>query len=214
MSTLQPSQSLARIRGCTACRGANVRAARTGMTLLELMLVVTIMVVLATLAVPSIQRTFAQQSLRKGADRVRVAMGQARVKAIRSGQEYAVFISPGGAFFSVAPFSQYQQQVSQAARRDEIAKARRQSDIEEDLLPRGVMFVGSEVATDSRSASVLNSGNAGSSSIRPILFYPDGTSQDAKVILRNEKQGMLAVELRGLSGIAQTVRYQDNGARQ
>ena len=47
------------------------------MTLLELLLVVAIIVVVAAVSVPIVQRTFARQALQKGADRLRVAMGQA-----------------------------------------------------------------------------------------------------------------------------------------
>jgi prepilin-type N-terminal cleavage/methylation domain-containing protein len=182
---------------------------RSGMTLLELMLVVAIMVVLAALAVPSIQRTFARQALKKGADRVRVAMGQARVRSIRTGVEHAVFISPGGAFFKVAPFSQMQQVNTSASQRQQISDQRRQNNFEEDLLPQGVEFIGTQVGSDGRSAGVMQASEGGSSSaMRPILFYPDGTSQDATVILRNEKQFTMEVHLRGLTGIARTVRPQ------
>ncbi|MDB4368310.1 prepilin-type N-terminal cleavage/methylation domain-containing protein [Mariniblastus sp.] len=74
-----------------------------GMTLMELLLVVAIMVVVTAVAAPTVQQTLANQSLKKSADRVRVAMGQARVKAIKNGEEYAVFFSPGGSYFNVAP---------------------------------------------------------------------------------------------------------------
>ena len=54
-----------------------LRRSRAAFTLMELVLVVAIVIVVAALATPSIQRTFSRQALQKGADRVRVAMGQA-----------------------------------------------------------------------------------------------------------------------------------------
>jgi Tfp pilus assembly protein FimT len=176
-----------------------------GMTLIELLLVVAIMVVVAALAIPSVQRTFSQQALIKGADRLRVAMGQARVKAIRNGEEYAVFIAPGGSYFDVAPLRQFQEQNSIAGQRSQLADRNLQSNYEDDLLPKGVVFVGSEVGTDARAAEVMSSLESGGA-LRTILFYPDGTSQDAIVVLENEKQATIEVQLRGLTGLARTVR--------
>lgn len=176
------------------------------MTLIELLLVVGIMVVVAALVVPNIQRTFSRQALQKGADRVRVAMGQARVRAIRNGEEYAVFYAPGGAWFNVAPFTSFKEQATLAGRRKDLAEARQQSDFEDDLLPKGISFAAGEVSSDARSAEVLSSAQSGE--LRTVLFYPDGTSQDAKIILQNDKENFVEIQLRGLTGIAKTVRVE------
>ena len=176
-----------------------------GMTLMELLLVVAIMVVVTAVAAPTVQQTLANQSLKKSADRVRVAMGQARVKAIKNGEEYAVFFSPGGSFFNVAPFRTFEQQGALADQRERELSEGRATSYEDDLLPRGVVFVAAESAMDARGADVLaTSGSKGS--LEPIFFYPDGTSQDAIITLQNQKQATIEVHLRGLTGIAKTVR--------
>jgi len=189
-----------------ADRSTRTSPVRQGMTLLELMLVVAIMVVVASLVVPNIQRTFSRQALQKGADRVRVAMGQARIKAIKNGEVFAVFYVPGGAWFNVAPFAQFKDQSSLASRRKKLAEANQQSDFEDDLLPKGIRFAAGEVSMDARSAEVLSAGEA--SDLRSILFYPDGTSQDAKIIMQNDKENFVEIQLRGLTGIAKTVRVE------
>ena len=176
-----------------------------GMTLMELLLVIAIMVVVTAVAAPAVQQTLANQSLKKSADRVRVAMGQARVKAIKNGEEYAVFISPGGSFFNVAPFRTFEQQGALAGQRELDLVEGRATSFEDDLLPRGVVFVAAEAAVDSRGADILaTTGSKGA--LEPIFFYPDGTSQDAIITLQNQKQATIEVHLRGLTGIAKTVR--------
>ncbi len=176
-----------------------------GMTLMELLLVVAIMVVVTAVAAPTVQQTLANQSLKKSADRVRVAMGQARVRAIKNGEEYAVFISPGGSYFSVAPFRTFEQQGALAGQRERDLAEGRASSFEDDLLPVGILFVAAESAMDARGADILStSGSKGA--LEPIFFYPDGTSQDAIITLQNQKQATVEVHLRGLTGIAKTVR--------
>ena len=180
---------------------------RNGMTLLELLLVLAIMVVVASLVVPSVQRTFSRQALQKGADRIRVAMGQARIRAIKNGEEYAVFYVPGGSWFNVAPFVKFKEQSSLAAKREKLAEAKQQSNFEDDLLPKGIKFAAGEVSMDARAIEILASGQSGDT-LRSILFYPDGTAQDAKIILQNEKENLVEIQLRGLTGLARTVRVE------
>ena len=38
----------------------------------------------------------------------------------------------------------------------------------------------------------------------PILFYPDGTSATARIVLGNSRNHFVVVELRGLTGIARS----------
>lgn len=186
-------------------RRLNRRALKQGMTLMELLLVVAIMVVIAALAAPSVQRTIARQTLRSGADRVRVAMGQARVRAIREGEEFAVFYMPDGGWFNVAPYAQYQEQSNLAARQQQNVENGVQTDFEDDMLPRGVKFAATESIVDARAAETMEATGA-SGTVKMILFYPDGTSQDARITLQNQVNSVIDIELRGLTGIAKTVR--------
>lgn len=172
---------------------------------MELLLVVAIMVVVTAVAAPTVQQTLANQSLKKSAGRVRVAMGQARVKAIKNGEEYAVFFSPGGSYFNVAPFRTFEQQGALAGQREQEMVEGRTSNFEDDLLPKGIVFVVGEVGADSRGAEIMSEAGSGGA-LKPIFFYPDGTSQDAIITLQNQKQATIEVHLRGLTGIAKTVR--------
>lgn len=175
---------------------------------MELLLVVSIIVMVGALATPAVLQTFARQTLDKGADRVRVAMGQARVRAIRDGDIYAVFFMEGGSWYNVAPFSQAQAQAAVAGQRQEVAARRQQGELETDLLPRGITFASNAVAVDDRAAEVLKA-EGSDSALRPILFYPDGTSQDAKVVIQNEKGQFVEIQLRGMTGLSSVVRLRE-----
>jgi len=152
--------------------------------------------------------------LQKGADRVRIAMGQARVRAIRTGEEHAVYYTPRGSWFNVAPYSQFAQQAGLASQAQRKVDNGTYTNFERDLLPIGVRFTSTETQQNSRSAAVLSDGGGGggdNNQISMILFYPDGTSQDAVMLMQNERNLFIKLQLRGLTGLARTVRTEGNG---
>lgn len=178
---------------------------------MELILVMVILVFVASLAVPSVVRSFSGHALEKGAGLVKTSMGRARVKAIKSGEIYAVYYVPGFGWHGIAPFKNANEQMSIALRSAKESEDR--SNVEQfadDLLPRGVVFGDSEAAEDARAAQAVVDENAASSQVKAILFYPDGTSQDAVIYLRNQQDVMRAIELRGLTGTATTARVTGN----
>ena len=176
-------------------------------TLIELILVLGVMVMIFSLAIPLAARAMGTHALRQSADLVRVAMGQARVKAIKSGQVQALFFEIESSWFNVAPFVQFTAQQSLASRQAQLAGTAPRRDFDDNQLPAGIVFASGVTSTDGRAADVFNSigGSGSSSNIQPILFYPDGTSQDAQVYLKDDKANFTSVQLRGLTGIAKTV---------
>ncbi len=181
---------------------------RSAFTLLELILVMGILGVLAALSVMSINRIFQQQALDRGADSVRAAMGQARVSAVKEGDVFAVFIARGGNWFDVAPFAQAPQQIARVQQSLNESRQQAKGSFIQGLLPEGVNFVVDQVAEDARGAQLISeSGNAGAG-LQQVLFYPDGTSQDARIVLQNKIGGLVEVQLRGLTGLTKSVRLQ------
>ena len=181
--------------------------ARSAFTLIELLLVVAILVAVLSLAAPSVNRMFQRNALDRGADRLRAAMGEARVNALKEGDVYAVFVARGDNWFDVGPFANSREQIAKANRDQDHVAARGNSGFEENLLPNGIRFAASEVLEDSRAAELLEGtdGEAGKG-LQQILFYPDGTSQDASVVLQSESGGIVEVQLRGLTGLPKVVR--------
>ena len=162
---------------------------------------------IASLAIPLATRAIGAHALRQSADLVRVAMGKARVRAIKSGQVQALFFEIESSWFNVAPFVQFAAQQSLASRQAQLANSTVRRDFDENQLPNGIVFASGLTSDDGRSADVFDSsgGSGRGSNIQPILFYPDGTSQDARVYLKDGKANYTSVKLRGLTGISKTV---------
>jgi Tfp pilus assembly protein FimT len=179
---------------------------RNAFSLIELILVMGVIVMIFSLAIPLATRALGTHALRQSADRVRVAMGEARVEAIKSGQIHALFFQINSDWFNVAPFSQISAQQGLAARQIQLNATQVRTSLEENQLPNGIVFADGMTSNDGRSADTLSRSGGGSSLIKPILFYPDGTAQDARVFLRDDQFNSTSVQLRGLTGIAKTVR--------
>jgi len=179
---------------------------RKAFTLIELILVIAIIVMIASLATPMMTRMIGRQALKQGADRVRVEMGRARVEAIRTGDVHALYFLPQGNWFNVARFTQLQQQSGIASRELAQLNNRTYTGYEENVLPPRIRFAASSTEADSRSIQTFGDVKVDSDSIQPVLFYPDGTSQDATIYIQDDRRNRIAVVLRGLTGSARTVK--------
>lgn len=175
---------------------------RRGMTLIEVLLVLAIVIMVAALAMPSLNGTFDAQRLSRAADMVRSDWSRARVEAIRSGQEWAFFYVPGTGSYGISPYSPYQAPTVPAGVTPD-QDARSNFDYGGGQLPRGVIFNQSNVQSDTRSQALDESGGgAGANAAQTILFYPDGTAQQAELRLSNERNWYVQINLRALTGTA------------
>lgn len=178
---------------------------RHGFTLLELMLVMVIMVVIASLALPTMDRLLDGQKVDKGADLVRASLGRARVTAIRSGQVQAFICQPGSAAMLVMPLESLDSNSDVASWFSEAREQNRSSnlDFSDEQLPRGVQFVESAVVDNNRSEFTMDeSGSSMTGSMQYVLFYPDGTCQDAQLTISNGRGYQKRIMVRGLTGTA------------
>ena len=163
---------------------------RQGFTLLELMLTLSILVILASLTMPLLQKPIANQRLRDSANLVRAKWVAARVKATDSGDVYLFRYVAAENRFAIE--CRYDPDTSTDSQPAAELHAREQT------LPEGVTFVGGQTAPDTRASMIVSPVAGGS---QPILFYPNGTTSTARLVLRNEYGRTIELSLRGLTGV-------------
>lgn len=183
---------------------------RQGFTLMEVMLTLCLLVIIASLAWPTLDKPFANQRLRKSADLIRAEWGEARVEALNSGLTYIFQFTIGGDRYRIQ--RQAAPETPPDAEYDDTStdpSTALQFDAEsaetEHTLPEGVTFVNAKTALDSRAATVESEADVTLSMeetwSEPILFFPDGTTSTARLILQNRHNRCIELNLRGLTGV-------------
>ena len=193
----------------------NRRGVRPGFTLVEVLLVLSLMVVFGALAWPALRYPLANQRLRAAAEQIRVEWTRARLAAIKAQTPYVFRFVPGESRYTVEPWGSsvlataaipggWDVTPSQGTAWDtEIAVT-----TAEKTLPEGVVFVGGTSERDTRAEAVVEEmttvlGPGAFAWAETIIFFPDGTATDAEVILENDQGRQITVWLRGLTGVVQ-----------
>lgn len=193
-----------------------------GFTMLEVVLVLGIIAVFAGMTLPSVLRMFNQQKLTQWSERVREAIGSARIRAIESGLIYQFCCEPNGTHFVVVPFEPDHANGTNPAGGGLVGRAY-------GVLPKGLSFgapifgvnpsgpsttaapigtanVPMTPASNRLSANALqglpNSGELSSVNwSAPILFNPDGAaSADAELVVRDSKAQQVKLRIRAFTG--------------
>ena len=177
---------------------------------METLLVLAVLVMIASLVWPTLDRTFDNQRLRKSADQVRAAWARARIKAMSTGRIHIFQHIVAGDRYAIHRRTGTEVNVGSAVGQVPagFADASCENPIPmggERKLPKGVTFVASQAAVDSRAEMV----SADASQFRqpeqgwsvPIFFYPDGTTSTARLALKNSRGRLIELTLRGLTGV-------------
>jgi prepilin-type N-terminal cleavage/methylation domain-containing protein len=191
----------------------------SGFTLMEMMLVLAILVIAGAIVLPAMRGPMDDLRLREAGELVRAQWDRGRVKAMKTGCIYVFRYELGGDAFSLQPWqgdtssgtAQDQTQATPAATAvtptDDLAPNRHLG-IRGAKLPSGIKFYTGTTEMDARSAQVTQDtggSQAGDTAAggwsQPIVFYPDGTSSQARVVLTNERF-FVQLQLRGLTGTA------------
>lgn len=168
-----------------------------------------LLVILAGLTWPALDGPIASLRLRKAADVVRAEWIRARVEAMSSGETFSFRCAAGSGQYTIASESApecFAYDGSTAAPTDAVGSR----DVsllgagEEKSLPEGVVFFADGLPPDMlASAGDADAADPTATSLLwsdPILFYPDGTTSTAQLQLRNQRDRMIELSLRGLTG--------------
>jgi prepilin-type N-terminal cleavage/methylation domain-containing protein len=194
-------------------------------TLLELLLVLAIVVIIAAVAIMATQGPMARQRLRRAADDVRSDWCNARNGAMETGHTFTFRYRMHGDRYCYGPQddssltdssgssstgSSTTGSSSTGVSSSGVQSSATGDDSADDLPPpvhksllKGILFLGengiADLSTLSDHPSTEAAGDSGVWS-EPILFYADGTTSDAQVLLAGGKRSAVRLSLRGVTG--------------
>ncbi|HUG67467.1 MAG TPA: hypothetical protein VMM76_06930 [Pirellulaceae bacterium] len=189
---------------------------RRGVTLLEMLLVLGLLVAIAALAMPSATRPLETYRLRKSGDLIRAEWAKTRAKAMETGRTYVFRYEPNADGYHVEPWYSDEDYLesstltgvggfgaSVAMPTSPLFDPTAVSTMKR--LPEEIVFVASETTQDARELLAVQGTNAlqnqDTSMSSPIFFYPDGTSSTARLFVKNQRDRYIKLTLRGLTGV-------------
>lgn len=168
--------------------------ARGAFTILEVVLVLTVMVLLASIAAPSIETMYGELRLNAAADMVRARWAEARAKATEDGVAYRFAVKPGSGDFRIAPDAGDYWSGGGAP----LNESDEPPLVVDGTLPTGVQFT----AVDGGESTDWQ---------RVVTFLPDGSSREnVEIVFRSAGQRPLVMRLQGITG-AITTHFQTLG---
>jgi len=179
---------------------------RAGYTLFELLVVVALIVLIASLSVPYFLTMMTDARISAAGDQIRARMADARSMALEQGRPYRFAFLPGTGRFQIAPDDS-----------SEWNSVQDEGEVEQEDLIRGTLPEGIIFATDASAVRDGNGTSAGNSWQLAGVFLPEGgarggdngdgtTGDDVTFYFGKSGIAPLAVRLRGLTG---TVRVFD-----
>lgn len=197
------------------------RNACGGFTLLELLLTLGILLVMLSIAVPTYDALVVARRIQTSADALQLNMQKARMKAIESGQAQVFRMLVGENQYTVQPWltgadltdagpgativTETGLAVETDSRTGWIAGLADASK-GQHVLEEGVVIASAQTLTDSRNLMAQQEAGMGlavSSWSAPIVFYPDGSSTTAEILLQDARGQRRSIRLRGLTGKAE-----------
>ncbi len=164
---------------------------RRGFTLLEVTLVMAVMVLLAAMALPSIETMYGDVRLSAAADQVRGRWADARSKAIDEGRPYRFATQPDGQY-KIAPDTADFWSGSGDPTGGEANDSDTPPLVVEESLPQGMKFADESNSGDSSDAGPWQTA---------IKFLPDGTaSADKTITISADGYRPVQLRVRALTG--------------
>ena len=177
---------------------------RNGLTLIEVILVLSLLVVIGAVSVPYLNGSFSRAHLHGASDVVRDAFARGRLAAVQTGQTHVLRFEPKGSRYQIVPLDHLGLPETSALPPDDPDAEHSPHDmlrVSQARLPDNVIFAAGDVAASNQVAALLGA-PADEAWSAPVLFNPDGTTSDASVLLQNDQGQTIRVTLRGMTGIA------------
>lgn len=207
--------------GTTKMRRAE-RHTRSAFSMMEVLLVLAILVAIGAVVTPSVGDLLLRQRLQASVDRVRAEWDRARLTAMKTGQTQAFSCVLASGDYSIAPYMSDADSVNASAGATLITSGGMVAEATSDgtltaaqpttgsskQLHEEITFVSCAVSSDMRAMSVAEAQGgltAISSTNQMVLFYPDGSTSTAEVIIQNANGKQRAVRMRGLTGSTQVL---------
>ena len=180
---------------------------RPALTLVEVILVLSLLVIIGAVSAPLLSGSMSRARLQHSGELVRAAWAKSRLAAVRSGDTYVFRYEPQGSRYQIDRLSSLTAPGSTTAVAPLIEQADEIEDVDifrqsHSTLPQGIVFASGEVAAVPQLAAAAAAAASEGGWSEPILFYADGSTSDAVVLLANDQQVSLRVTLRGLTGIS------------
>ncbi len=180
---------------------------RRGFTLFEMVIVLALMLIIASLSIPSIESMYSDSKMQAGVDQVRGAWAGMRSHAISEGQQYRFGVSANGGDFRAAP----DRPEYWAGDTPEPTDPNNPPLVIQGTLPKGITFTVGDASDpgsgDGAGASAAST--AGGAWTTVAVFLPDGTAQqDVEITFRMPDTGAtpISLKLRALTGGVTTTR--------
>jgi type II secretory pathway pseudopilin PulG len=171
---------------------------------MELLLVLAIIVIAAAAVAPSIDSFRRMTVIRSAANEIRAALTKAHVVAMRTGRTQVFQYELGGAKYKTEPYVGGDDGIEsvQGDQSNALASSSSNHPAPEKTLPEGMKFAAGDAAVESRAERIereVSSTGGGVSWSKPILFFPDGSSVDAFIVVGNTHDRGIRLDLRGMT---------------
>lgn len=171
-----------------------------------------LLVVVGSLAAPLFEGSFSSIRLRRGGDQVLAAWSEARTHAIEAGEIYQFRFAPEGSDYRIDRWDggvetdSLGEGLVSTTLSDGTPDEEELADWESEAsLPENITFSSATMVTEDaqgeRSLTQVTQDGTGDWS-SPIFFYPDGTTSEASILLKNDRELYRRVTLRSLTGVA------------
>ena len=191
-------------------------ASRLAFTLLELLLTLAVLAAITAVSIPHVGSLLGDRRLVRAGDQVQIEMNRLRVDAMRQGRVMMIEALTGGNSIRVKPFhsvTDATEAIDQTGSQSGLLAGATQGSIAAPAtnqperlieLPAEVTIASVGVVSAARAAEIEQASLADQSAgwSRPVLFYPDGSTSTAAIVLRHRTMGQLTVKLRGITGQA------------